>query len=117
MKTAKAVNLGVLFLLEIGVLAAVAYWGFGVVDTGRFLLAVLGPGLLGWLWGLFGSPRARFKLHGAARVAFETLWFGTGVVALYAAGRHTWALAFAVVCVLSKTLAHVRGDGETAVTD
>ncbi|MET7688236.1 DUF2568 domain-containing protein [Streptomyces sp. NPDC005483] len=56
------------------------------------------------MWGLFGSPRARFKLRGAARVAFEVLWFGAGVVLLYAAGQHAWALSLRVrVCAQQDT--------------
>ncbi|KUM97676.1 hypothetical protein AQI88_07095 [Streptomyces cellostaticus] len=106
-KTAKAVNLGVILLLELGVLGSAWYWGYTHGGTGGLLIGVFGAGALGWLWGLFGSPRARFKVRGAARVAFEVLWFGAGALALYAAGAHTWAVAFAVVCVISKTLAHI----------
>lgn len=108
MKTAKAANLGLIFLLELGVLGSVWYWGYTRGGAGGLLIGVFGAGVLGWMWGLFGSPRARFKVRGAARVAFEALWFGAGAVALYAAGAHAWAVAFAVVCVISKTLAHVR---------
>ncbi|MEV7685406.1 YrdB family protein [Streptomyces bungoensis] len=109
MQTAKAVNLGVIFLLELGVLAAAAYWGYTRLFTGAVLLALLAPGALAWLWALFGAPRARFPLHGPARAAFELVWFGTGVVALYAAGAHAWALVLALVCLTSKSLAHAWG--------
>lgn len=106
MKTAKAVNLSVIFLLELGVLGSVWYyaWKSGGAQTG-LLLGLLGSTTLGWLWSLFGSPRAKFKLRGAARIAFETLWFGTGAVLWYAAGVHVWAIVFAALCAVSKTLA------------
>lgn len=106
-KTAKAVNLGVIFLLELGVLAGVWYWAWQSASGWGPLLGLAGAVVLAVLWGLFGSPRARFKVHGAARVVFETLWFGSGAVFWYAAGAHVWAIVFAVVGVVSKSLAHV----------
>ncbi|MEU1459203.1 YrdB family protein [Streptomyces sp. NPDC005727] len=108
MKTAKAVNLVVLFLLELAVLGAVLYWGITRGDTVGFLVGVLGMGLLAELWGLFASPRARFKLQGTARLVFELLWFGAGVAALCAAGAPAWAAVLALVCVASKCLARAR---------
>jgi hypothetical protein len=105
MKAAKAVNLGVIFLMELCVLGSVWYYAYRSGSDAAPLAALAGAGALCWAWGLFGSPRARFKLRGAARVAFEVLWFGAGVVLLYAAGQHVGALAFACVCALSKTLA------------
>ncbi|MFK4105565.1 YrdB family protein [Streptomyces sp. NPDC019531] len=107
MKTAKAVNLGVVFLTELGVLGSVWYYAYRSGSDAAPLAALFGTTVLCWLWGLFGSPRARFKLHGAARVVFEVLWFGTGVALLDAAGQHIWAFAFACVCAVSKTLAHL----------
>ncbi|MGQ4414332.1 YrdB family protein [Streptomyces sp. SAS_269] len=108
MKTAKALNPVVLFLLELSVLGAVLYWGVTHGGAVGFLVGVCGTGLLAELWGLFASPRARFKLHGTARAVFELLWFGAGVAALYATGAHAWAVALALVCVASKCLAHAR---------
>jgi hypothetical protein len=104
-KTAKAVNLGVIFLTELGVIVAVAYWGFGTLHAPASAVGVLGPAALVGLWSLFGSPKARFKVRGAVRFAFELLWFGAGAAALYAAGQHALALAFALVCAVSKALA------------
>ncbi|MGW5367392.1 DUF2568 domain-containing protein [Streptomyces sp. NPDC004009] len=108
MKTAKAVNLVVLFLLELVVLGAVLYWGITRGGATGFLLGIVGAGLLAELWGLLASPRARFKLHGTARLVFEVLWFGAGAAALYAAGAHAWAAVLALVCVASKCLAQAR---------
>lgn len=105
MKTAKAANLGVLFLVELGTLAAAAYWGLTRGTPLAWLLGVLAPAVLVTLWALCGSPRARFKARGAARAAFEVLWFGAGAVALCATGTYGWALALALVCLASKGLA------------
>ncbi|MEU1401952.1 YrdB family protein [Streptomyces sp. NPDC005728] len=106
MKTVKAVNLGVELLLTLGVLGAVWYWGYERGGTSGLLTAVFGTALLGEVWGLFGASKARFRLQGAARGVFESLWFGLGVVALYAAGAYAWALALALVCLAAKALAY-----------
>ncbi|WP_037669476.1 YrdB family protein [Streptomyces griseus] len=107
----KAANLGVLFLIELGALAAAAYWGFTLDAPNPVTWAAgLGaPAALIVLWALCGSPRARFRTRGAGRAAFEVAWFGSGAAALFAAGALPWAVAFAAVCVVSKSLAVVWG--------
>ncbi|MER6788288.1 YrdB family protein [Streptomyces sp. NPDC000658] len=99
----KAANLGVLFLIELGAVAAAAWWGASTAWP--WLLGPAAPAVLIVAWALLGSPRARFRTRGVGRAGFELLWFGAGVGALYAAGAHGWALAFAVVCAVSKGLA------------
>lgn len=103
----KAANLGVLFLVELGALAGAAYWGFtrDVATPLAWLLGLAAPALLIVLWALFGAQKARYPQHGAARVGFEALWFGAGVLAFLAAGAPVWALALAVLVVVSKSLA------------
>lgn len=107
MKVMKAANLGVLFLIELGALAAVGYWGFtrDVATPLTWLLGLGAPAVLITLWALFGSRKATYKTRGAVRVGFELLWFGAGVAALALAGAYAWAVAFAAVCGVSKTSA------------
>ncbi|MGW2569552.1 YrdB family protein [Streptomyces sp. NPDC001537] len=107
MKAIKAVNLGVLFLIELGALAAVSYWGFtrDAATPVAWLLGLGAPAVLIVLWALFGSQKAPYKTRGALRVGFELLWFGAGVAALFAAGAWGWVVALAAVCAVSKTLA------------
>ncbi|MET7696558.1 YrdB family protein [Streptomyces sp. NPDC005485] len=107
MKVMKAANLGVLFLIELGALAAVGYWGFtrDVATPLSWLLGLGAPAVLIGLWSQFGSQKAKHKTRGAVRVGFELLWFGAGVAALAAAGTYGWAIAFAAVCAVSKALA------------
>ncbi|NUR04031.1 MAG: YrdB family protein [Streptomyces sp.] len=107
MKAIKAVNLGVLFLIELGALVAVSYWGFtrDVAAPLAWFFGLGAPAVLIVLWALFGSQKASYKTRGAVRVGFELLWFGAGVVALFASGAVGWASAFAAVCAVSKTLA------------
>lgn len=103
----KAANLGVLFLIELGALAAVGHWGFtrDVATPLNWLLGLGAPAVLIVLWALFGAQKAAHRTRGAVRVGFELLWFGAGVAALVAAGALGWAVAFAAVCAVSKTLA------------
>ncbi|MEU6557913.1 YrdB family protein [Streptomyces sp. NPDC046915] len=107
----KAANLGVLFLIELGALTAAAYWGFtlDIATPLTWLLGIGAPAVLVVLWALFGSQKAAYKTRGAIRVGFELLWFGAGVAALVLAGAAEWAVVFALVCLVSKTLAIVWG--------
>ncbi|MGY0023811.1 YrdB family protein [Streptomyces sp. cg35] len=105
----KTANLGVLFVVELVALGAVGAYGFtrDVATPLAWLYGLLGLAVMITTWALFGSPKARHKTRGATRVAFETVWFGAGVVALALSGAYLWAVVFALVCVASKTLAVV----------
>ncbi len=103
----KAANLAVLFLIELGALVTVGYWGFtrDVATPLAWLLGLGAPAVLVVLWGQFGAQKAKHKTRGAVRVGFELLWFGAGVAASALAGAYGWAIGFALVCAVSKTLA------------
>ncbi|MFE5026717.1 YrdB family protein [Streptomyces sp. NPDC056656] len=105
----KTVNLGVLFLIELAALAAVGHWGFtrGVPAPLAWLLGLGVIAAMITLWALFGSQKASYKTRGAGRVAFELVWFGAGAAALLLAGAVGWAVAYVLVCGVSKTLAVV----------
>ncbi|MDP9239893.1 MAG: YrdB family protein, partial [Actinomycetota bacterium] len=65
MKTIRAVNDGLAFLLEMAALAALALWGFtyGPNLVLRILLAVGAPVAVAALWGRWLAPRAGRRLH------------------------------------------------------
>ncbi|MFB9532329.1 YrdB family protein [Nonomuraea roseola] len=106
---AKGANMLLMFLLEIGVLISVGYWGF-TLSTGwavKLLAGIGAPVLFAVLWGLFaagGGTNATYPLTGIARGLFEIAWFGGGALALYLAGAAApaaiLAVAFAVNAVL-----------------
>ncbi|MFH8730002.1 MULTISPECIES: YrdB family protein [unclassified Streptomyces] len=105
----KTANLGVLFLIELAALGAVGRWGF-TRDVPAPLAWLLGLGVIAamiTLWALFGSQKASYKTRGAGRVVFELAWFGAGAAALLLAGAVGWAVAYVLVCGVSKTLAVV----------
>lgn len=78
MKTAKTANLGVLFAIELGALVAVGYWGFtrDVATPSAWLLGIGGPVVLAVVWGLCGSPKARYKVRGPG--GSRSRWCGSG---------------------------------------
>ncbi|MFE1954044.1 MULTISPECIES: YrdB family protein [Streptomyces] len=103
----KTANLAVLFAVELIALGAVGAYGFtrDVSTALAWLYGLLGLAVMITTWSLFGSPKARWKTRGAARVAFELAWFGAGVAALALSGAYVWAALFAAVCAVSKALA------------
>jgi Protein of unknown function (DUF2568) len=83
-----AANLALRFLLELSLLAALAYWGtqtgHGVVSV---LLAIAASAAAAAVWGSFVAPKARWRLHGIAWVALQFVLFGAGVAALIGTGH------------------------------
>ncbi|MFF3329606.1 YrdB family protein [Streptomyces sp. NPDC002888] len=102
----KALNLLVMFLLELAVYAAVALWGFTASDKWpvKVLLGVGAPVAMIAVWALFGAPRAPYAVHGGGRVVLEALWFGAGAAALAASGRQGWAATFVGVFLVNAAL-------------
>lgn len=103
----KGTAAAVMFLLELGVLISLAYWGFTrEVHLLVKIVAGLGtPAVFATLWGLFmAGGKAPYQLHGLARAAFEVVWFGTGAAALAASGLVTAGVVFAVVYVVDGVL-------------
>jgi hypothetical protein len=104
---AKNTNLLVMFLLELGVLAAVGYWGFVVGQNWpvKLLLGLGAPALFIAAWALFGAANgAVIPLTGFARVVLEVLWFGGGAAALVMAGSVTPGIVFAAVYLVNAAL-------------
>jgi hypothetical protein len=93
------------FMLEIGALLALGYWGWtqhtGVI---RVLLALGVPLVAALAWGTLRVPGypsdAPVAVPGRVRLLLEAAVFGGAVWALYAAQRPQWGLVFGVVVVL-----------------
>jgi hypothetical protein len=95
-------------VLELGALAATAYWGFKT-DAGaaRWAFGMGAPIGVIVVWALFVSPKPRIELPRPARLAIELAVFGLAALALAAAGQRTLAIVFAVVAVVSGTLNYI----------
>jgi hypothetical protein len=111
MSALKGLVLAVRFGLEVGALVALAYWGF-TTDGGTFTRIVLGLGaplLAAVLWGLFASPKARFKSE-PRRAVVEIVVFGSAALALSDVGQPKLAIAFAVIALVDSVLVRLLDD-------
>jgi hypothetical protein len=103
--TLRAANLALKFLLELGAIAAFAYWGANSGDGALWVvLAIVAPVAAIVLWGVFAAPRSEHRLAPTARIAFELSVFALAAVALLAAGSQVAAIAFAVAVVVNAVL-------------
>ena len=101
------------FLLELGALAALAYWGYstGGGEATHVVLAVAAPAVAATAWGLFGAPKAPFHLTGSLRLLLQATFFGSAAIALDAAGRRWPALIFALVVAANVAILNARDRG------
>ena len=107
----KNANLALAFFLELGVLAALGFWGFqtGQGTIARIALGIGAPVVAVVVWALFGSPQATWHLDGIFRLLLEVVFFGSAAVALFAAGQHVLGVVFALLFVLNTALASAMG--------
>jgi len=105
----KAANEAFRFLLELALLAAVAY-AAGTVGSAVWLqivLAVSAPCAVAAVWGAWVAPRARRRLPDPARLALEIALFLAGGAALAAAGQAVLGLVFAALAIVNAVLVRV----------
>ena len=109
--TIKNANLALAFLLELCVLAALAFWGLstGSGTLAKIVLGIGAPVLAIVVWALFGAPQATRHLNGIWRLLLQIVFFGSAAVALYGAGQHVLSVVFAVLFVINATLLYVWG--------
>ena len=106
MNALKGLNLLVRFLLELCMLASVAYWGF-ITHSSWALKILLGIGLpilLAVIWGYFMAPRSSHRLSGIPFTVMDFILLGAGAVALYASGLTTLAWIYVCVLIISEIL-------------
>lgn len=102
-------NLGVRFLLELGVLAIAGYWGFRT-GQGWMWKGIAGIGLplvLALLWSMMGSPKASIRLDEPYYFLFQLAMFGLPVVLLALLGRTDGAIGYGAVALLNLILIYV----------
>lgn len=95
----QSVLLLVLFLVELGALAAFGYWGFHI-DKGLLVNIVAGIGAplaVAILWGLFIAPKASIPVTPPLRAALQIIVFTLAAAALYTAGQKQPAAVFLVI--------------------
>lgn len=102
----KVLTLLVRFLLELGILAAVGYWGFttGTGWLGKVVFGLGTPLLIAVLWGMFGAPKAVYPLPGGWLLVFELIVFAAAPTALFATHRPGLAWLFVLIYLINKAL-------------
>lgn len=106
-------NLALRFLLELGILAALATWGWSAGQGAlRWLLAIGAPLAAAVLWGVFrvpgdGGPPV-VAVPGSVRLLLEVLLFGLAVAGLYAANHRQAAFWFGAIVVLHYVISYDR---------
>lgn len=103
-------NLGIRFLLELCLLAALGYSGFQMESWPLRWLAGLGaPLLAAVIWGTFVAPKAGHLLPEPARFGVEMALFALGGLALFAAGRPQLAAALIFLFLVNRLLLTISG--------
>jgi len=104
--TLKVVNLGLAFLLELCVLAALAYWGFQVASDLplKIVLGIGAPLVVAVIWGRYMAPTSKTRLSGSRYRLVKLIIFGVAAIALALAGQVTLAIIFAIVSVINQIL-------------
>jgi hypothetical protein len=97
----KSLNLGLAFLLELALLAAVAYWAAGLNGSTvvRWSVLVGAPLALALVWSLIAAPNARRRLSAAPLILFKLTVFTLGTVLLYSRGQPWFAVALEALAV------------------
>lgn len=106
MRQAKAVALGVRFLLELCILVSLAAWSLSrplemalrIVIGGTVCIAAA------LIWGAILSPRRRIDFPAPARLAIEAAFFAVAAAALAQIGSTTLALML-VICAIADRIA------------
>jgi hypothetical protein len=100
----KEANLALRFLLELGLLAALAAWGFGLGGVLGVVVGIGAPVAAAATWGLLVAPKAPNRLDDPARLALELVLFALGVVALAAAGYGSLAVVLGAAALVNEAL-------------
>jgi len=106
MELLKMINIGLRFLLELGILVILGYWGFrtGEKTLTRILLGIGAPILFAVAWGTFLAPKSSMKLDEPWLFLLEIAIFGLAGWALYNTGKVILAIPFGIIYLFNKIL-------------
>lgn len=113
----KQANLVLALLLELGVLAALADWGFAMGSTMpmKIGLGVGAPVVAIIVWAIWGAPRSGHRLQGISYWLLRLVFDAAGAAALYVVGQRTLSAVFALAAVLNCLLGYVWEQNKTDV--
>jgi Protein of unknown function (DUF2568) len=95
----RSANLGLRFLLELGLLVGLGWWGEHAVGSWA---AVVFPVAAAVVWGSFLSAKARWTIPTPVRLALELVLFALAAVGYWRADQPGIAVGFAVAVALSE---------------
>jgi hypothetical protein len=103
---ARQLNMLITFLLELAMLAAYGVGGYELTTNTvvRWTLAIIFPIIVGVLWGIFLSPRARVHLPYAVKLAGRFLLMIGGALILWSAHMTVLATIYTIALLASITL-------------
>lgn len=103
---AKGLNLALAFLLELILLAAIAYSAFHlhVATEVKWLVGIAAPLGLAVIWSLIAAPTAKRRLAPIPLVAFKVAVFTFGAIALYSTGQRAPALLLEAAALINLAL-------------
>jgi hypothetical protein len=99
------------FLLELGALVAVGYWGF-TTGSGAWawILGLGAPLAVVVFWGLLVAPKARFPQSPRARALLGLVVFALATAALLDAGSTVLGIVFGALAALNAAVMLARGE-------
>ncbi len=111
LSTAKWINISLRAVMEAGIIAALAFWGFHTGgNTAAKVLLGIGAPLIGFgFWGAVDFRRAGSKSE-FLRLLQELVVSGIAAAAFYAAGRPILGIALALLSVIHHSLVYFLGE-------
>jgi len=109
-------NLAARFILEMGGLVALGWWGWNqALGILRFVLALGVPILAAVLWGTFAVPddpsrsgEARVPVPGIIRLLLELAFFGSATWSLFATGLTTLGWIYGIAVFIHYVISYDR---------
>lgn len=116
MQALRWANAAVAFLLELALLAALAYWGVTADEDllVRIALGVGAPALVILVWATLLAPKSRRRLRMPWLLIAKLVLFGLGAYALATTGRVGLAVTLAAVAAVSLVVTAIWGEQLTA---
>lgn len=112
MATLRIINMTGRFLLELCMLAALAFWGFQL-DGGwplRLVMGIGAPLLAVTIWGLLIAPKAKRRLADPWRFLLELVLFLAAAAALVAVARPLLAALLLILYLINRLLIVLWGE-------
>jgi hypothetical protein len=105
MTAVRGATLGVRFVCEIAMLAALGVWGARAGDgASGVALAIAAPAAAASVWWAFVAPKSRWTLPLPVRVAIEFVLFGLAALALWSVDLPWLAVALAAQALTTSVL-------------